>query len=489
MTPSASKQVSPAATEPIARPVAEFLGGPTGVYGVYARGAFWTPLRVIIALASVFLALGFLQKAPCLRSGITENGAVGLNWDGNRQYAAACYNDILPLYEGRGLDQPGFVYAFSWTEGGLTRYMEYPVLAGYFQGLMGWVARTTYPLIDAVGLTLAEASWYFILTAAVMGALWMVTIRMVAELAGNRMWDVVLVAASPLVIVHAFTNWDIPSISFVVGALYAAARHRPVLAGVLIGLGTAFKLWPLYLLGAFVVLAARRERWLPVLKMLLGAAASWLVVNLPVMIAYPQAWGEFLRLNSERGWEWTTIWAVIGRMTGWEGFDAGEGEPVILNTVTFVLFVFACLAIAIFGLKVRRTPRVAELFTLIVIAFLLVNKVWSPQYSLWLLIPAVLAVPNWRLIFTWATVDMLVWPILMWHMMGVDDNGAPAWLLNAVILARDGLIIAIAIQVIRQMRGEVVDRVLSAHEGVDPLAGPFGDNEKPVASATKEESR
>ena len=42
------------------------------------------------------------------------------------------------------------------------------------------------------------------------------------------------------------------------------------------------------------------------------------------------------------------------------------------------------------------TPRLAQLGFLIVAGFLLVNKVYSPQYVLWLLPLAVLARPRWR---------------------------------------------------------------------------------------------
>ena len=94
---------------------------------------------------------------------------------------------------------------------------------------------------------------------------------------------------------------------------------------------------------------------------------------------------------------------------------------------------------------------------------------WSPQYSIWLIVPAVLALPYWRLLLTWMTVDMMVWPILMWHMMGTDNLGAPGWLLDATIIARDGLIITIMVLVVQQMFGKRTDKVAEAHNGHDPL--------------------
>lgn len=466
------QRVSPGATEPAAASFIHFLGGPVGRFAAVGRQRWWTPVRALIFTALVFLSFGFLSKANCLGGSRDEAGNVSLDWSGSRQYVSACYNDITPLYVGRGLNEGGFPYAFSWVEGDLTRYMEYPVLAGLFQGALGWFARVTYPIIEAIPAPIPESSWYFALTAFVFSALWVLTIRMVADLAGNRVWDIVLVAASPLIIVHAFTNWDIPSIAAVVGAMYAVKRGRVGWAGVLIGVGTAFKLWPLFILGAYLVLAVREVRYRPFLLMLGTTVTTWVAVNLPVMIAYPEAWNEFMRLNRERSWEWTTIYALFSRITGWPGFDDAGSTPVILNAVTFGLFGAACLGIFIFGIRVSRRPRVAELVFLIVVAFLIFNKVWSPQYSLWLLIPAVLAFPRWRILLSWMLIDALVWPLLMWHMLGVGNNGIPHELLDVALIARLVVLIVMVTLVIRQMLGLTKDKVLEASGGHDPLALP-----------------
>ncbi|MDK4252013.1 glycosyltransferase 87 family protein [Corynebacterium propinquum] len=482
--------VAPAETEPAARKFIDFLGGPVDKHGRLAESRWFHPVQVIVSVAMLFLAGGFLTKAHCTRGSINpDTGAIDLDWSGNRAYVSACYNDIIPLFAGRGLDTGGFPYAYSWQEDDVTRYLEYPVLTGYFQGIMGWLARVSYAPVEAVSKYLVPvpmAGWYFILTVLVLSLFWVATVRMACALAGRRIWDIMLVAASPLVLVHAFTNWDILAIFFAVAGLLLFARGRTAWAGVAIGLGTATKLWPLFLLGAIIVLALRLRRFRALIIVAITTAVTWLVVNLPVMLAYPEAWNEFNRLNSTRSWEWTTIYAVAARLTLFDGFDPDGAEvPQILNTVSLALFIASCVAIAILGLVVKRQPRMAELVFLIIAAFLLFNKVWSPQYSLWLVIPAVLAFPRWRLLLTWMTVDMLVWPVLMWHMHGADKNGLPAEFLDVVVLTRTGLIVVLVVCVVRQMLGKNLpgqqlsgdrnhaDPVYRAHNGYDPLAGPL----------------
>ena len=59
---------------------------------------------------------------------------------------------------------------------------------------------------------------------------------------------------------HAFTNWDLLAVALTTLGMWAWARRRPVLAGVLLGLGVAAKLYPLLLLGALFLLCLRAGR-------------------------------------------------------------------------------------------------------------------------------------------------------------------------------------------------------------------------------------
>ena len=108
---------------------------------------------------------------------------------------------------------------------------------------------------------------------------------------------------------------------------------------------------------------------------------------------------RFFRLNTERNADPDTLYNVLVQWTGWPGFDPGlqQGQPpTVLNTVSSVLFLACCAGIAYVALSAPTRPRLAQLGFLVVAAFLLTNKVWSPQYSLWLVPLAVLALPRWK---------------------------------------------------------------------------------------------
>lgn len=460
----------------MARGFTERIGGAPGRHAVIGQQHWWTPLRVMLALSAVFLSLGWLQKANCLRTGFSE-GAPFTDWSGRRQYTSACYSDIVVLYQGRGFDQGGFPYAFSWQDGDLTRYLEYPVATGMFQWLMALITKPVDALWSALPFPVAsETSVNFAVTAVFLAVCWMASCAIVARLAGNRTWDTMLMAASPLVIVHAFTNYDTLSILFAVAALAFWAKKKPVLAGVMAGIGVAAKLWPVFIIGALILLCLRSRAWSPLFKLVGSSALTWAAINLPIYLLYPRAWTEFFRLNSSRGWEGSTIYAVLAHVTGQDGWDGNSPGRVVegaqlFNLITLGLLIVLLLGLTYVVLTAPQQPRVAQVAFLAVLAFMITNKVWSPQYSIWLVPLIVLALPRWRLAFSWAAVEAVYWYLRMWQFLPKDE-AAPQWLVDTFTVVRLGLLIAMAVIIIRQIYGRTIDTVRAAHNGRDPLAGP-----------------
>ena len=123
----------------------------------------------------------------------------------------------------------------------------------------------------------------------------------------------------------------------------------------------------------------------------------------------------------------------------------------MLNAVSAVLFAVCCLAIAVLVVRARRRPRFAAIAFLVVVAFLLTNKVWSPQYSLWLVPLAVLAYPRWRPLLAWMVLDALVWAPRMYYYLGTDAKGLPAPWFYGSVLVRDLAVLVLAALVVRSV--------------------------------------
>ena len=471
-------RVIPSWTDPLAASASRLIGGPLGAHALVGRSRFWTPLRAVLLLAVAVLALGWLGKAPCLQQYVTDDGTTALDWRNNRQYVAMCYSDTVPLYTIEGLDRGAVPYRDPWVqdEGGpdeQLRYMEYPVLTGYFQYAVSRLAAGWLALAPLVGLPVAlPVVVHFDLSAVFLAGAWLVAVWAVCRLRPGRPFDAALVACSPLVLVHAFTNFDALAVGLSTAGLLAFARGRAALSGVLIGLGAAAKIYPLLLLLPLLLVGLRRRDRGPAPRTALAALLTWAVVNVPVALAYPTGWTEFFRLNQARPADPDSLWYIVSAFTGWAGPDgelAAGQAPTVLNAAVVILFAAACAGVAVLARRAPRPPRVASLAFLVVAAFLLVNKVWSPQYSLWLVPLAVLALPRSRLLLAWMTLDALVWVPRMFYYVGPAARGLPPEWFLATALARDVVVVALMAVVVRTVLvpGSDPVRAVPAGSGAD----------------------
>jgi uncharacterized membrane protein len=128
------------------------------------------------------------------------------------------------------------------------------------------------------------------------------------------------------------------------------------------------------------------------------------------------------------------------------------------------------------GLAAPVRPRLAQLAFLAVLAFLLTTKVWSPQYSLWLVPLIALARPRWRLTLIWQFVEIMVWIATLTILLGYDvpDHGISYGWLMILLLVRDGLLIGLAALVVREMWRPWLDVVRT--DGVDDPSGGVFDH-------------
>ena len=408
--------VRPTREDPLARAASEGIGGPVGDRA--APHPWWTPVRVVLALACAAMLLGMVQKTPCVQQGWTGD---------NLRYAALCYSDVPYLYTPRGFVERTLPYT---DTGGRFEVMEYPVLTGYFvygaalvtHGVVGWpdlAERRALPA-DQVGNAPGverERALFFQVTAVLLALLALLSAGLLAGVHRGRPWDAALFAASPVLVLTGLINWDLLAVAAVAGALWAWSRGRPVLAGVAIGLGTAAKLYPLFLLGALLVVCLRRRTLPAFLRAAVAAAVAWLAVNLPAALLDREQWLLFWSFNSDRGADLGSLWLV------WQ--QAGHAVAAdAINLASWIWFGAFCVAVLALGLLAPRTPRIPQLALLIVIGFLVVNKVYSPQYVLWILPLAVLARPRWRDLLIWQAGEVFYFVAVWFYLGGYTASSA-----------------------------------------------------------------
>ena len=98
---------------------------------------------------------------------------------------------------------------------------------------------------------------YWMVNAGMLMACAVVIAVCTARIHRRRPWDGLLVALAPALALTATINWDLLAVALTAVALLMWSRSRPLAAGVLIGLATAAKLYPVLLLGPLLVLCWR----------------------------------------------------------------------------------------------------------------------------------------------------------------------------------------------------------------------------------------
>jgi len=381
-------------------------------------------LTVIVVLTGATLLLGFANKERCVGPDFDARGRSAPDYR-PRINRDVCYSDIQHLWLGRDVDKHVFPYVHGsiTPEGKLTGgSIEYPVLTG----MLMWAAAS-----------FAHNDGQFLLCSALLLAPFgLATGWMLGKLAR---WRALIWALGPPLVLYAFLNWDLAVVACAVAAVFVVNGWRPeralvdrsVIAAVLLGLGFAFKLYP----GAFVLPLALyvltmsrpgRLHWWGAARVVAAATATVILANLPFVLAGYDGWRASFTFQQLR-----KVDLVTNSIWYW-GFQPDSGSDrlefqrwVNWLSPTLVLLSFG-LAAAVGWARWRRTgtyPWIAVSAAMLC-GFLLLHKVHSPQYTLWLLpFFVVLAVP-WRWVIGYLVVDAVMGIAIFRWLYARDTGGA-----------------------------------------------------------------
>lgn len=467
--------VRPTADDPLLRGTSAMLGGPAGEHAGHHR--WWTPVRVLLVLTAVCFALGMVQKTGCYAS----------DWqNGEERYAQMCYSDLPYLYTDRGFAELEWPYSSDPQVRARYQVMEYPAGISYFAWATAEVthvvvgrpdlsARAQVPESELYGRAdvQREIRWFVSLSALAFAVCALASTWLLAGVTRRRPWDAAAFAASPTLLLTGLVNWDLLAVVTVCAALWAWSRDRPVLTGVMIGLGTAIKLYPLFLLGGILVICVRRRRLPDLGQAVVAAALAWAVVDAPAYVTGPEQWKVFWSFNSHRLSDLGSLWLLLADTTH-TAFTAHT-----INTVSWAFFGAWCCGVLAISLRAPVTPRLAQLGYLVVVGFLLVNKVYSPQYVLWLLPLAVLARPRWRDQLIWQSTEVFYFCCVWWYLAGylnpAGTGGQPGVYWIATVLRMLGELYLAAV-IVRDLHRPEHDPVLQGADPPDPGVGEDYEN-------------
>lgn len=416
-------------------------------------------LPVALAATTVGLLGAYLLKVGCVTHA----------WADAYQYRRLCYNDIQPLFAIRGI------------QAGLVPYadvqVEYPPLTGMFMDLSGKALRW---LADLGVVSTPSHENYFQLSALLLAPFAYALILVLRR--QTTAARLAIVAVGTPTVLYAFHNWDLIAVALGTAALVAYERSRPGLSGAALSAGASAKLYPAFFYPAMAADMFSRGDRKGLVRLTLVAALVFAALNVPWVVAasgIPPVldrpdWAEItqgidLRRPDTNGWVgiWTyhagrypdfgTVWYWVahhGRVLFpsdfWrvpvEGQTSGFRDLVSISSL--LLFM---VAVALFLVRGFRRYRAEGAFPVmatslgILVGFLLVSKVHSPQYALWLAPLLALLDVRLRYVAFYFAADLAVF-VSGFYWFTVMEAPAPAWqgIFEVAVLSRAAALGALA---------------------------------------------
>jgi len=138
-----------------------------------------------------------------------------------------------------------------------------------------------------------------------------------------------------------------------------------------------------------------------------AAVAGWALVNLPVAALAWTNWSEFYRFSGERDGTAASLWEIL-QVSG--GFPTPVAQRNLLSGLALLA---GSAAIIAYGWRLHR-ERLWVLFTPLLAWFLLTNKVYSPQFDLWLYPMLLMTAPRLRPVAIFVVGDICAYFAEFW---------------------------------------------------------------------------
>jgi uncharacterized membrane protein len=344
------------------------------------------PLAVLLFLALVATLLGAFKFSPCEQS----------LWTTPDQYVHACYSDIASLYGDRDLDKD------QWSYSSTTNAVEYPVITGTVM----WFFARVLPSGEN------EILNYYRLNVIFLAALFIFIAYIVYRIRPEVAY---LAAIAPAAIASLYINWDLWAIASMMLAIYWFDRKRFDYSALAIGISISTKFLPIFLLLPIVLILWRRDEIKTLVRYLAITVATFAVINIPVLLTTPEGWLRFYQLNFDRGQDWGSAWYALSSL----GVPLGS-----TNFFAILALLIAVLVISVFIFATKETLNLADVCFIVLALVMVASKVYSPQYVLWLVPLAVIAITTRKdlhAFWIWQIAEVIYHVAIWQHLATVTD--------------------------------------------------------------------
>jgi len=445
-------------TTSTARRLDRRVGGPVGVHA-RPHGIWFDPGPWVMLAATTTWLLTWVRQVPCRQ---TEAGHPV------NAFMRLCYSDIPVLYQSAGMSSGQGVF------GGLA--FEYPPVVGAVVEVTRAIGRLLGAQVgpDVTDQQVVDgATIFFGVNAVVLFGFFLALVAAHLLLGGraldgglarrSRSWQAVHVAAAPVVVAAGLINWDLIPAALTSLSVLLWARGRPIAAGLLTGVAISAGLYPVFLVFVLFLLCLRAGRLAQWGRFALATLASWLVISVPVIVLAPRTWSAYWDYHLQRGADLGSVWFVL------DAAGVGLQHVGILSGLALAILLGLVASLVI---QAPRRPRLAQVAALVLIAILVTNRAYSPQYVLWLLPFVVLARPvtsDWAI---WTLSEVLYWWAVWGHLEGAlaPGEGGVDPLYWAAIVQRVGVQLWVAMQIVHDIRHPWDDPVRTGFTD-DPIGG------------------
>jgi uncharacterized membrane protein len=258
-------------------------------------------------------------------------------------------------------------------------------------------------------------------------------IYFVADIAGHlrlgvkktlAVYTVIFLAVGPIMAVR----FDLMPAALVIAALWAFIKGKNLPAWIFTALGVAGKIYPLIIAPALGLYLLRNRQFKALFTGVAAFALTLMVSCLPFFLMSPGGFIRILTYHGERGIQCESTWASalllyasaggpeVEGVFGFGSWNISSALADQLATLAFPLTAMALLAVYVFYFwrLLKQTPRtwydasgieadsarfIIGYATLAITLFMVFNKVFSPQFLIWLIPTVSLLSAKWQIVY------------------------------------------------------------------------------------------